>query len=77
MTIIACPACGYPTLGPDLCAFCRPVAATTLTAFPSSMAGPAETGPDAPVIVRVSAQEPSVDTEPRLPGNTATFAAAG
>jgi hypothetical protein len=19
-----CPACGYPTLGPDLCAFCRP-----------------------------------------------------
>jgi hypothetical protein len=18
-----CPACGYPTLGPDLCAFCR------------------------------------------------------
>ena len=26
MTIAICPACGYPTLGPDLCAFCRPLA---------------------------------------------------
>ena len=25
MTIDVCPACGYPTVGPDLCAFCRPV----------------------------------------------------
>ena len=24
MTINVCPACGYPTLGPNLCAFCRP-----------------------------------------------------
>jgi hypothetical protein len=24
-TIDVCPACGYPTLGPDLCAFCRPL----------------------------------------------------
>ncbi len=27
MTIDVCPACGYPTIGPDLCAFCRPVGA--------------------------------------------------
>jgi hypothetical protein len=26
VTIAICPACGYPTLGPDLCAFCRPLA---------------------------------------------------
>ena len=25
MTIDVCSACGYPTLGPDLCAFCRPL----------------------------------------------------
>ena len=25
MTIDVCPACGYPTVGPDLCAFCRPL----------------------------------------------------
>jgi len=24
VTTAICPACGYPTLGPDLCAFCRP-----------------------------------------------------
>jgi hypothetical protein len=24
MTTKICPACGYPTLGPGLCAFCRP-----------------------------------------------------
>ncbi len=25
LTVDVCPACGYPTIGPDLCAFCRPV----------------------------------------------------
>jgi len=25
VTIDVCPACGYPTVGPDLCAFCRPL----------------------------------------------------
>ncbi|WP_156738293.1 MULTISPECIES: hypothetical protein [unclassified Mycobacterium] len=25
MTVEVCPACGYPTLGPELCAFCRSV----------------------------------------------------
>jgi hypothetical protein len=25
VTIDVCPACGYPTIGPDLCAFCRPL----------------------------------------------------
>ena len=24
-----CPACGYPTMGPGLCAFCRPGGALT------------------------------------------------
>jgi hypothetical protein len=22
--VTACPGCGYPTFGPDLCAYCRP-----------------------------------------------------
>jgi hypothetical protein len=76
VTIIVCPACGYPTLGPDLCAFCRPVAATTFTAFPSSIPGPVATGPEAPAIVptTTSAREPRADTGTGLPGN---FAAAG
>ena len=26
MTVAICPACGYPTVGPDLCFYCRPVA---------------------------------------------------
>ncbi len=26
MSIIICPVCGYPTVGPDLCFYCRPVA---------------------------------------------------
>lgn len=25
MAVAICPACGYPTIGPELCAFCRPV----------------------------------------------------
>jgi hypothetical protein len=25
VTIDVCPACGYPTVGPDLCFYCRPV----------------------------------------------------
>ena len=29
MTIDVCPACGYPTVGPDLCSYCRPVEALT------------------------------------------------
>ena len=29
MTIDVCPACGYPTIGPDLCSYCRPVEAQT------------------------------------------------
>ena len=27
MTVEICPACGYPTIGADLCAFCRPLVA--------------------------------------------------
>lgn len=34
MIVDVCPACGYPTLGPDLCSVCRPLVAKTLT--PSS-----------------------------------------
>lgn len=30
MTTAICPACGYPTVGPDLCAFCRPEVALTV-----------------------------------------------
>jgi hypothetical protein len=26
MTVAICPACGYPTIAPDLCFYCRPVA---------------------------------------------------
>jgi hypothetical protein len=26
VNIAICPSCGYPTLGPDLCFYCRPVA---------------------------------------------------
>jgi hypothetical protein len=29
VTIDVCRACGYPTVGPDLCAYCRPVVALT------------------------------------------------
>ena len=29
MTVDICPACGYPTIGPTLCAFCRPVEVLT------------------------------------------------
>jgi len=25
VSVDVCPACGYPTIGPELCAFCRPV----------------------------------------------------
>ncbi len=25
MAVEVCPACGYPTIGPDPCAFCRPI----------------------------------------------------
>lgn len=27
--VAVCPACGYPTIGPDLCAFCRDVVMLT------------------------------------------------
>ncbi len=29
--VSVCAACGYPTLGPDVCYFCRPLVATTLS----------------------------------------------
>ncbi len=29
VNIDICPACGYPTIGPELCAFCRPVEVLT------------------------------------------------
>ena len=29
MTIDVCAACGYPTVGPHLCFYCRPVGALT------------------------------------------------
>ena len=32
-----CAACGYPTVGPDMCFYCRPVLAKTVPPFPSSL----------------------------------------
>jgi hypothetical protein len=29
VTVDVCRACGYPTVGPDLCFYCRPVGALT------------------------------------------------
>jgi hypothetical protein len=29
VTVDVCPACGYPTIGAEPCAFCRPVLALT------------------------------------------------
>ncbi len=29
MTVNVCPACGYPTVGPDVCFYCRPIEALT------------------------------------------------
>jgi hypothetical protein len=29
VTVDICPACGYPTIGPELCSFCRPLVAET------------------------------------------------
>lgn len=29
--VSVCAACGYPTLGPDVCYFCRPLVATALS----------------------------------------------
>ena len=40
MTIHVCAACGYPTVGPDMCFYCRPVLAKTLPPFPNSLAAP-------------------------------------
>jgi hypothetical protein len=80
MTIDVCSACGYPTLGPDLCYFCEPLGAKTLVPFPSSLAGPTDTE-ETSVIVRTSARpprEPRADAERSLSNNAAsTFAAAG
>ena len=39
VTVDVCPACGYPTLGPALCAFCRPAATTALLPSRDSVAG--------------------------------------
>jgi hypothetical protein len=32
MTVDICPACGYPTIGPELCSGCRPLVAETPSA---------------------------------------------
>jgi hypothetical protein len=81
MTIDVCSACGYPTLGPDLCYFCQPLAAKTVAPFPSSLAGPTDTAEETSVIVRTTARpprEPRADAERRLSSSAAsTFAAAG
>jgi|HubBroStandDraft_3_1064219.scaffolds.fasta_scaffold29114_3 hypothetical protein len=39
VTIDVCPACGYPTIGPDLCAFCRPLDAEWMPGRNSTTAG--------------------------------------
>ena len=81
MTIDVCSACGYPTLGPDLCYFCQPLAATTLDPLPRSLAGPTDTAEETSVIVRTTARaprEPRADAERSVSSSAAsTFAAAG
>ena len=80
MTIDVCSACGYPTLGPDLCNFCQPLAAKTLAPLPSSLAGPTDTAEGTSDIVRTTARprEPRADAERSLSSSAAsTFAAAG
>jgi hypothetical protein len=81
MTIDVCSECGYPTLGPDLCYFCQPLAAKTLALFASSLAGPTDTAEETSVVVRTTARpprEPRADAECSLSSTvTSTFAAAG
>lgn len=76
-----CAACGYPTLGPDVCYYCRPLVATTLTPFPRFLAGPAATALEASAIVRTTARRPRgprSDLDRSLSNSAAsTFAAAG
>ena len=38
MTIDICPACGYPTVGRDLCFYCQPVGALAGASWASSRA---------------------------------------
>lgn len=75
-----CAACGYPTLGPDVCYYCRPLVAATLTPFPPSLAA-AATAPEASAIVRTTAMRPRgprADVDRSLSNSAAsTFAAAG
>ncbi len=78
---IVCAACGYPTLGPDVCYYCRPLVATALTPFLRSLAGPTDTAREASVIVRTTARRPRgprADADRSLSNSAAsTFAAAG
>jgi hypothetical protein len=38
--VSVCAACGYPTLGSDVCYYCRPLVATAVRPFPRAVAGP-------------------------------------
>lgn len=76
-----CAGCGYPTLGPDVCYFCRPLVATALLPFRRSPAGATDTAEEAPVIACTTAwprREPHADAERSLSNNEgSTYAAAG
>lgn len=78
--VSVCAACGYPTLGSDVCYYCRPLVAT-LTPFPRSLAGPMDTAPKAAAIVRTTARRPrgarGVADRSLSNGAASTFAAAG
>ena len=79
--VSVCAACGYPTLGSNVCYYCRPLVATALTSFPPSLAGPMASAPEASAIVRTTAKRPpgARAVADRSLSNSAasTFAAAG
>lgn len=76
-----CPACGYPTLGPNVCFFCRPLVATAHPPFPRSLAEPTKPASEASVIIRTTARPPResrTEAERSFSSSTDnTFAAAG
>lgn len=79
--VSVCAACGYPTLGSDVCYYCRPLVAASLTPFPRTLAGPKGTAPGASAIARTTARQPreahAVADRSLSDGAAGTFAAAG
>ncbi len=77
--VSVCAACGYPTLGSDVCYYCRPLVAASLTPFPRTLAGPTDTAPKASASARTTARQPgdARAVADLSDGAAGTFAAAG